>query len=83
MPKRYTARTRQPVTRRPHGYYSRDEVESLTTLGKTAIYARGRAGTFPPKVNLSAQAVGWRCEQVNAWLDDPTGWRAAPAPAAA
>lgn len=78
MPKRYTTHDRQPVARRPNGFYSRDEVESLTTLGKTAIYARGAAGTFPPPVRLSSQATGWRCEEVNAWLDDPTGWRASP-----
>lgn len=83
MPTRYTDRSRRPVDRRPHGFYSRDEVESLTTLGKTAIYARGKAGTFPLPVRLSAQATGWRCADVNAWIDDPTGWRAAPAPVAA
>ena len=76
MPRRYTARDRTPVAIRPAGFYSREEVESLTTLGKSAVYARGRSGTFPAPVRLTEQATGWRCEEINEWLRDPTGWRA-------
>ena len=84
MPRRFTSHCeRQPVTRRPAGYYTAHEAEILTTLRKSARYAKARAGTFPSTVRLSEQAVGYRCEELNAWLDDPTGWRAPVDPAEA
>lgn len=75
MPRRYTAQ-RAPVERRPSGFYRRDEVETLTTLSRTSIYERIRAGTFPPAVSLGGASVGWRCESINDWLDNPSEWTA-------
>lgn len=76
MTKRFNDESRRPVERRPAGFYTRQEVETLTTLSRTAIYDRIRVGTFPRSVRLGVNCVAWRCEQVNAWLDDPMGWRA-------
>lgn len=69
-------KSKQPVTLRTAGFYTRQEVETLTTLSRTTIYERGRAGTFPAPVSLGSKCTGWRCSEVNAWLDDPADWQA-------
>lgn len=54
----------------------RQQVEAETGLSRSTIYTRMRAGTFPPCVQLGARSVGWRRDAIEAWLADPTGYRA-------
>ncbi len=54
-----TARSR--IERRP-------DVESRTGLSTSALYAEMAAGRFPRAVRLTAKAVGWRSEEVDAWI---------------
>jgi len=43
------------------------EVKRRTGLGKTTIYDRISAGTFPPPVPLGGKAVAWVEAEVEAW----------------
>lgn len=54
----------------------RKQVEAETGLSKSTIYARTRAKTFPAPIQLGARAVGWRAGDIDAFLADPTGYRA-------
>ncbi|MBI1416846.1 MAG: AlpA family phage regulatory protein [Limimaricola sp.] len=51
-----------PLIRRP-------EVERLTGLGRSQIYAMMSRGEFPRPVRISARSVGWRESDVAAWLE--------------
>lgn len=54
------------------------EVESLTGLKKSSIYAGMNAvpATFPLSVRLSRRAVGWRQSLVQAWVESRTSAKA-------
>jgi prophage regulatory protein len=45
------------------------QVKARTGLGKTKIYELQAAGDFPMRVKITAYAVGWVEEQVDAWCD--------------
>lgn len=47
----------------------RPEVESLTGLCCSAIYAGMKRGTFPRPIPLGARAVGWRARDIEAFLE--------------
>jgi prophage regulatory protein len=46
----------------------RPEVEALTGLSKTRIYAKMQAGTFPPPERDGKRCARWRYGDVLAWL---------------
>lgn len=46
----------------------RPEVEALTGLKRSSIYAKMAEGTFPKPVNLGIRAVGWIESEVEEWL---------------
>jgi prophage regulatory protein len=54
---------------KPQKYLRLPDVESLTGLKKSSIYAGMRATppTFPHCVRLSARAVAWRESDIAAW----------------
>ena len=37
-------------------------------LSKSAIYAQIERGEFPKPIQLAPRAVGWRIEEIDAWL---------------
>ncbi|QND60322.1 helix-turn-helix transcriptional regulator [Mesorhizobium huakuii] len=45
----------------------RHEVERVTGLPRSTIYARIKEGTFPKQVKLSAKSVGWLERDIAAW----------------
>ena len=53
----------------PTRMLSLDEVQSRTTLSKTSLWRRVRAGTFPASVSLGGHRRAWREAEVTAWLD--------------
>lgn len=55
------------LTRKPEKYHRLAQVEELTALKKSSIYAGVKAGTFPAPVRLSARAVAWRESDLAAW----------------
>jgi len=44
------------------------EVKQRTSLGKTTIYERIAAGTFPRPVKLGERRVAWLESEVEAWI---------------
>lgn len=53
------------------------EVRDRTGLSTATIYRKMGEGVFPAKVHLSANVVAWYESDVDAWVADPMGWRAA------
>lgn len=53
--------------RKPEKYLRLPEVESLTGLKKSSIYAGMKAGTFPRCIRLSARAVAWPESRIATW----------------
>ena len=45
------------------------EVAQITGLSKPTIHRRYRAGTFPRPVRLGPQAIGWRLDEIEAWIE--------------
>lgn len=48
----------------------RPVVEARTTLSRSTIYERVKAGTFPSPINLGGNAVGWIESEIDAWIAD-------------
>lgn len=49
-------------------HYRRTEVESITGLGRSTIYALMSEGKFPRPVKLSSKAVAWPESRIADWL---------------
>lgn len=47
----------------------RRDVERLVGLSYSSIYRRERSGTFPQRVRLGENSVGWRESEVLAWCE--------------
>jgi len=45
-----------------------DEVQSLTSLGRTKIYGMVRRGDFPAPIPLSPRCARWSESEVQAWI---------------
>ena len=45
------------------------EVMELVALGRSTIYDRMAAGTFPRSRDLGGGTVRWRADEVQAWID--------------
>ena len=46
----------------------RPEVESITGLSRSSIYAKMENGTFPKGIKLSERSVGWLEHEIQEWL---------------
>lgn len=44
------------------------QVSELTGLARSTIYDLIDAGRFPRQVKLGARSVGWRIEDIEAWI---------------
>lgn len=53
------------------------EVKKRTALSRTTIYRRIAVGTFPAAVPISDGLVAWYQSDIDAWVADPLGWKAA------
>lgn len=47
----------------------RPDVQSVTGLSRSTLYAMMAEGAFPKPVKLGKRAVGWRTSDVAAWLE--------------
>ena len=58
------------------------EVVAMTGLSRMTIYRLEERGQFPPRLQLSANTVGWREDDIAQWMTAlPTGGPAAQAQA--
>ncbi len=51
-------------------HYRRTEVEELTGLSRSTIYAMIADGTFPRPVRMTAKAVAWPESSIAEWLEN-------------
>ncbi|WP_454742189.1 helix-turn-helix transcriptional regulator [Cupriavidus necator] len=54
----------------------RKQVEQETGLSRSSIYSRIKLKTFPPPVQLGPRSVGWRRGDIDAFLANPSKYRA-------
>lgn len=54
----------------------RPDVEEITGLPRSSLYDLIAREQFPQPVKISVRSVAWRWADVQAWLQDPTGWAA-------
>ncbi|MDI3465641.1 MAG: hypothetical protein OJF50_004462 [Nitrospira sp.] len=47
-------------------------VQRRLSLSRSAIYSLMDAGEFPPPIQLSRRAIGWRQADIDAWLKSRT-----------
>lgn len=45
------------------------DVVHITNLSRTTIWRLERAGEFPKRLQLAANRVGWREEEIRNWID--------------
>ena len=45
------------------------EVMELLGIKRTTIYAMIKRGEFPEPIRLSPGAVGWRVDEITAWME--------------
>ena len=50
-------------------FFRLHDVKHQVGLGRTAIYQKIKAGEFPKPYPLSARAVGWLSDDIEAWID--------------
>lgn len=60
----------------PQNILRRVEIERMTGLPKSSLYAKIASGTFPKPVKLSARAVGWLEKDIVDWQQGLAGARA-------
>ncbi len=52
-------------------------VLARTGLSRSTIYRKIAEGTFPAQLKISVNGAGWHESDINRWIADPAGWRAA------
>lgn len=50
------------------GFYTKAQVQDLTTLSGVTLWRRVKAGEFPAPVQLSPGRVAWARKAVHDWL---------------
>ena len=53
----------------PHKILRRQQVEELTGLSRSTIYAMMSNNQFPKPISLSARSVGWLEAEINLWIE--------------
>lgn len=53
----------------PHRLLRLPEVQHQIGLGRSAIYARIKAGTFPSPVKIGARVSAWPAAVIEAWIE--------------
>ncbi len=65
------------IERRKDNLLRLPEVTRRTCLSRTTIYRRIAEGAFPAAVQISPSMVAWYESEIDDWVADPMGWRAA------
>lgn len=52
--------------------FRRPDVERITGLSRSTLYAMMAEGDFPKPVRLGKRAVGWREADIASWLESRT-----------
>lgn len=57
-------------TRHALAILRRKDVEQITGLSRSSIYAGIQKSTFPAPIRLSSKSVGWVANEVQAWIQE-------------
>jgi prophage regulatory protein len=68
---RTTSRAQQPIESAAHpaALLRLSTVQAITGLGRSSIYARVKAQTFPEPLRQGTRCSRWRASDVNRWLE--------------
>jgi prophage regulatory protein len=61
---------------------SQQRVSDITGLSRVTIWRYERAGRFPKRLKLGPNRVGWRSDEVQAWIESRPRGIAQPVDAA-
>jgi molybdopterin-binding protein len=61
------------------GFYRLPDVVRFCALSRSTIYRRVAEGKFPAPVHLGGRASGWSRAALQQWIENPEGFRVAPA----
>lgn len=61
-------------------FYRLHDVMRITALSRSTVYRRIAEGRFPNPVHLGGRASAWPSAELQAWIDDPEGYRRAATP---
>lgn len=61
----------------PPAFYRLRDVMRITALSRSTVYRRIAEGRFPEPVHLGGRASAWSSAALQAWIDDPEGYRRA------
>jgi len=78
-PRKFSAGTPHLTTAAP-AFFRIADVMRITALSRATVYRRIADGIFPPPVHLGGRACGWTPAALQAWIDDPGGYRTPRAP---
>lgn len=56
-------------------FYRLNDVTRITALSRSTVYRRIAEGRFPEPVHLGGRASAWPSAALQAWIDDPQGYR--------
>jgi prophage regulatory protein len=51
------------------------EVDDIVPLSSTTRWRQEKLGRFPRRFQISSRKIGYHRAEINAWLNDPNGWR--------
>lgn len=61
-------------------FYRLRDVMRITALSRSTVYRRVAEGRFPSPVHLGGRASAWSSAELQAWIDDPEGYRRTATP---
>lgn len=64
----------------PPAFYRLHDVMRICALSRSTVYRRIAEGRFPSPVHLGGRASAWPSAELQAWIDDPEGYRRTATP---
>ncbi|RYH32416.1 MAG: AlpA family phage regulatory protein [Alcaligenaceae bacterium] len=61
----------------PPAFYRLRDVTRISALSRSTVYRRISEGRFPAPVHLGGRASAWSSAELQAWINDPEGYRTA------
>ena len=56
------------------GLSTAKDILPLPPFGRTTLWRKCKNGKFPKPQRLNASVTGWRNDEVNGWLANPSAW---------
>ena len=76
----HQAPTKSSPSKASPAFYRLRDVMRISSLSRSTIYRRISEGRFPSPVHLGGRASGWPNAELQAWINDPAGYRRTATP---